>query len=1057
MSRFFIGRPIFSMVLSILLVIMGMVSLAGLPVAQFPEIAPPVIQVLATYVGADALTVEDSVATPIEEQVSGVDQMIYMYSTNANNGQMILNVNFEVESDPDTDQILVQMRYSQAQSQLPSAVEKYGVTVQKSMGSPLAVFSLVSPKGTYDALFLTNYAYININSPMTRVHGVGNVKIYGSSYAMRFWVKPDTLAERGITVPEIVQAIQQQNTVNPAGKIGGEPVPAGQQFTYTVRAQGRLRTVEEFGDVIVRADPDGAIVRMRDVARVELGAQSYQIFGRLNGAPAAILAIYQQPGANAIATVNTARALMEEAKKAFPEDLDYVVSLDTTLAVREGMREIVITLFEALVLVLAVVMLFLQNFRATLIPLVAVPVSLIGTFAFFPLIGFSVNTLSLFGLVLAIGLVVDDAIVVVEAVQHHIEQGLSARDAALKTMEQVSGPIVATTLILVAVFLPTAFLPGITGRLYQQFAVTIAVSVVISSFNALTLSPALAALLLRPRKEGRGPIARFFGAFNRGFSRATDGYVFGCEWLIRKAFISLLILGGVTLAGGLVGSRLAPSFLPSEDQGYLFLNVQLPEAASLQRTDEACRAVEEILAKTPGVQTYNTVMGYSLLTGVTATYSAFFFVQLEPWGERDPKGHTANEILHRLNSSLSRLPQAVAFAIPPPAIPGVGSAGGITFMLEDRSGRDVAYLAEQTEIFVKAANQRPEIARAISLFIPDVPQVFADVNRAKALKLGVDLGSIYQTLQAFMGGLFVNYFNRFGRVWQVYVEAEGEHRQDARDLGQFRVKNRDGEMVPLSTLVETRTVYGPEFTMRFNEYRAAQLLVVPAPGTSGGQAMAALEQVFEDTMPEGMGYDYSGMAYQAKVAAEGISPMAIFGLSLLLVFLILAAQYESWSLPFSVLLGIPIAVFGGLAALWLRAFPSDIYSQIGLVLLIGLSAKNAILIVEFAREEKAGGKSADDAALAAARLRLRPILMTAFAFILGVMPLALASGSGAISRQVLGTTVIGGMLAATVLAIFLIPVTFSIVERIVEWASSSGPGPAPAPPASPSADREFRP
>ncbi|MEE2704081.1 MAG: efflux RND transporter permease subunit, partial [Myxococcota bacterium] len=481
MSRFFIGRPIFSMVLSILLVIMGMVSMAGLPIAQFPQIAPPVIQVLATYVGADALTVEDAVATPIEEQISGVDQMIYMYSTNANNGQMILNVNFEVESDPDTDQILVQMRYSQAQSQLPSAVQSYGVTVQKSMGSPLAVFSLVSPKGTYDALFLTNYAYININSPMTRVSGVGNVKIYGSSYAMRFWVKPDTLAERGITIPEIVQALQEQNTVNPAGTVGGEPVPAGQQFTYTVRAQGRLRTVEEFGDVIVRAEADGAIVRMRDVARVELGAQSYQIFGRLNGAPAAILAIYQQPGANAIATVNAARALLEEAKASFPEDLDYVVSLDTTLAVREGMREILVTLFEALALVLAVVLLFLQSFRATLIPLVAVPVSLIGTFALFPLLGFSINTLSLFGLVLAIGLVVDDAIVVVEAVEHYIEQGLSSRDAALKTMEQVSGPIVATTLILVAVFLPTAFLPGITGRLYQQFAITIAVSVLISS------------------------------------------------------------------------------------------------------------------------------------------------------------------------------------------------------------------------------------------------------------------------------------------------------------------------------------------------------------------------------------------------------------------------------------------------------------------------------------------------------------------------------------------------------------------------------------------------
>jgi HAE1 family hydrophobic/amphiphilic exporter-1 len=1031
MARFFINRPIVAMVISIVMVIIGVVAMVQLPIAQFPDLAPPEIQLEATYVGADALTLEQSVATPIEQQMSGVDNMIYMSSINSSSGLMRLRVNFDVTTDPNTDQILTQMRYTQAESQLPSDVRNYGVRIRKSATSPLALFSLYSPKGTYDDLFLGNYAYININDPMSRVPGVGQVSIFGAGqYAMRFWLRPDTLASLGITISDITAALTNQNTVNPAGQIGAEPVPPGQEFTYTVRAQGRLLSAEEFGNIVVRANPDGSIVRMKDVARIELGSQSYNVKGRLNGAPAAIIAVYQLPGSNAIDTMNRAKQLMEELKRRFPQDLDYTVSLDTTLAVTEGIKEIVKTLFEALALVIIVVYIFLQGWRATLIPLLAVPVSLVGTFAIFPLLGFSINTLSLFGLVLAIGLVVDDAIVVVEAVEHHIEEGMSPRDATLKAMEQVSGPVVAIALILFAVFVPTAFIPGITGRLYQQFAVTIAVSVVISAFNALTLSPALSALLLRPRKEARGPLGAFFRGFNQWFGRATDGYVNWCGHLIRKAGFSMVLLLVVAVFAGLLGSRLPSGFLPEEDQGYFFLNVQLPTAAPLQRTDNVAKHIEGILRETPGVQTFNTVVGFSLLSFVNATYNAFYFVTLKPWDERDPQGLTADVIMRRLNQRLAGLPEAQAFAFAPPAVPGIGTSGGATFMLEDRSDQGIEFLAQNTDRFLQAARQRPEFAALTTTFIPTVPQVFADVDRDKVLKQGVDLGSVYQTLQAFMGGVFVNYFNRFGRVWQVYVQAEGDFRTEADNVGQFRVRNSDGQTVPLSTLVKMETTYGPEFTVRFNGYRAAQINGILAPGYSSGQGMQALEEVFAQTMPREMGYDYSGMSFQEKVAAEGVPASVIFGFSLLFVFLILAAQYESWSLPFSVLLTTPVAVFGAFAALWLRAFENNVYAQIGLVMLIGLSAKNAILIVEFAKVEYEGGKSIVDAALAAARLRLRPILMTAFAFILGVVPLALASGAGGVGRQIMGTGVIGGMLAASVIAIFLIPVSFYVVQRL---------------------------
>jgi len=1031
MAKFFIDRPVVAMVIAILMVMIGIAALVRLPIAQFPNIAPPQIQLWATYVGADALTLEQSVSTPTEQQMSGVDNMLYMYSINSNNGQVRLNVIYDVGTDPNTNQILTQMRYQQSESQMPVEVRNYGITLRKAVASPLALFSVYSPKGTHDALFLTNYANININDPMTRVPGVGQVNVFGAGqYAMRFWVRPDTLAKLNITVSEIIEALTKQNSVNPAGQIGAEPVPPGQIFTYTVRARGRLSSVEEFENVIVRANPDGSIVRMKDVARVELGSQTYNMQGRINGRPAALIAIYQVPGSNALETMTRAKALLDEIKTRFPADMDYELTLDTTRAVSEGIKEIVKTLFIAIALVTLVVFLFLQGWRATLIPLLAVPVSLIGTFIVFPLLGFSINTLSLFGLVLAIGLVVDDAIVVVEAVERHIEEGLSPRDATLKAMDEVSGPVIAIALILVAVFIPSAFIPGITGGLYRQFAVTTAVSVVISALNALTLSPALSALLLRPRTHTRGPLGMFFRGFNRVFDRLTNSYVTCCAFLIRKVGFALLLLVAFAGLAGWFGSRLPTSFLPQEDQGYFYLNVQLPVASSLQRTDEVCKKIEAILKETPGVETFNMVVGFSMLSFSNTTFNAFSFVMLKPWGERDPEGLTAEVIMRRLNQRLAGLMEAQAFAFSPPAIPGVGTSGGITFMLEDRSGGSVEFLAQNTSKFLEVARTRPEFASLMTTFIPSVPQVFADVDHDKVMKQGVDLGAVYRTLQAFMGGTFVNYFNLFGRVWQVYVQAEGEYRTTPENIGQFRVRNAAGQAVPMSTLMSMKTIYGPEFTIRFNGYRAAQINGSVAPGYSSGQAMAALEQVFAETMPAEMGYDYMGMSFQEKQASQGVPPSVVFGLSLMVVFLIMAAQYESWTLPFSVLLSTPIAVFGAFLVLWLRAFENNVYTQVGLIMLIGLAAKNAILIVEFAKLESERGKPLIEAALTGARLRLRPILMTAFAFILGAVPLAIATGAGAKSRQVLGTAVIGGMTTASLIAIFLVPVSFYMVERL---------------------------
>jgi len=1039
MYKFFVDRPVFAMVLAILTVIVGLVVMSTLPITQYPNMVPPQISVTATYPGADAETVANSVASPIEQSMAGVEGMTYQESTSSNNGRMGLTVNFEIGTEPDIDQILTQLRTDQANPQLPQSVREQGITVEQSLASPLMVISLTSPDGSRDSLFLGNYAVINLNDAFTRINGISRVVMQGvGDYAMRVWIDPTELAARGLTVSEVINTINEQNQVNPAGKIGAQPVPPGQEYTYTVQAQGRLKDPREFEKIILRLEDDGSVLRLGDVARVELGASSYGFSARYNGNPSAVLILYQSPGSNALKAAQDARDLLGELSANFPDGMAAQVSLDTTKAVSAGVEEVVKTLLIALVLVLLVVFLFLQGFRATLIPAVAVPVALIGTFILFPVLGFTINTLSLFGLVLAIGLVVDDAIVVVEAVERQIENGLAPREATLKAMSEVSGPIAATSVILAAVFIPTVFLPGITGQLYQQFAVTIAVSVLISSFNALTLSPALAALLLRPKKkEGRGPLAAFFRWFNRVFERATNGYVAVCGGLVRKTFLAVLALLVAAVAAWFTGAKLPSGFIPQEDQGYLFATLTLPPASSLERTEVITAEAEKELMAIPGVDAVTSVSGYNLLTNVQSSYNAFFFVTLTPWSERYSLKNISSQnllaIYGKAQGELGGIIGASSLVSPPPAVPGLGSSGGVNFALRDRQSRGPQFLAEQVRTMTEALEARPEVMAALSFYRADIPQYYADVDRAQVLRQDVPLDTVYQTLQTFLGGAFVNYFNRFGRQWQVYMQAEPEFRQSAEDLQSFYVLNREGDTVPLSSFTTFERRQGPEYVKRYDLFPSASFNVVAASGYSTGEVMGAIETIAGTKLPPGTDIAYSGLSFEQRKAAEGVPPAAIFGLSLVFAYLILAALYESWSLPFSVLLSLPVAILGAFLFLFVRGFEDNIYTQIGLILLIGLAAKNAILIVEYARQQKEQeGLSIRDAALTAARLRLRPILMTSIAFILGCVPLAIALGAGMVSRQILGTAVIGGMVFATGIAIFLIPAIFALVERIID-------------------------
>ncbi len=1022
------------MVIAIVIVIVGTVFMLGLPIEQYPNLTPPIVQVRANYTGANALNVEESVATPLEQQINGVDQMIYMKSTNANDGTMAIDVSFDVGTDPDMNTVLTQNRVSAATAKLPEAVKKLGVTTQKSLPNILMLITLTSD-GRYDQNFLGNYALINIKDQLARVKGIGRVDVLGASdYSMRIWIKPDRLSHMGITVPEIIKAINEQNIIVPGGKFGAEPSPPGTEFTYTVRLPERFNSPEAFGDIVVRTNPDGSQVKLRDVSTINLGVETYNAFTRLNKETCSVIALYQAPGSNAVELAQNIITEMEVLSQNFPESVKYDVSLDSTAPITAGIRDIVITLLEALALVIFVVFVFIQDWRATLIPTIAIPVSLVGAFIFFPLLGFTINVLSLLGLVLAIGIVVDDAIVVVEAVQVNIEKGMSSKEATLDAMKKVTAPVIATTLVLVAVFIPVAGMAGITGRLYQQFAITIVVSVIVSSVNALSLSPALASILLKKPKPYKGLLGNAFGGFNKWMGKSTDSYMSFTNIVTRKIKRSVVFIVIVTLAAGLFGKLVPGGFIPEEDMGYLFVNMQLPNAASLQRSDAIAKDIEDIIMEFPEVEYVTTATGFSLLSGAMASNTGFMFVTLNDWKERDI---TAKEFINALNVQLaSRIKGAQVFAFGPPAIPGLGNGSGFSIMIQDRAGNTTDYLAQNTMKFIQAANARPEIGSAFTTFQAGVPQRYMDIDKEKALKLGVSLNDLYTTVGAFMGGSYVNDFTRFGRLYKTYIQAEPEYRVDESQISNFFIKNKDGNMVPLATMATIKPISGPDYTNRFNLYRSVEVTGGPAKGYTSAQAMKALEEVAAEVLPQDMGYAWNAMSFQEKKASGSLGIILTF--SLLFVFLILSAQYESWSLPFAILLGTPFAIFGALFFLWASrlispTFENNIFAQVSFVMLIGMAAKNAILIVEFANEEFKGGSKLFDSAIKAAQSRFRPILMTAFSFILGVFPLVIASGSGAEARKVMGVALLGGMAVATLLGVFLYPMLFVMVGKLAKY------------------------
>ena len=1029
MSAFFIKHPAIAAVIAIVTTLLGLVCMFNLPISQYPEITPRTIQLQAMFPGANAQAVADSVGTPLERQISGVQGMDYMTSVSSNNGVYNLSVIFEPGSDTDIDQVLTNMRYGQASSQLPQEVQSTGVTIKRQPGLPLMIYSLTSPDGSYNSVDLANYAQVKLIDELKRVEGVGEVQVYGAGrYSIRIWLDTSKMTHYGVSVNEVRGAISAQNTTNPGGKIGADPVPDGQEQTITVRTQGRLSEPHEFEDIIIRQNGD-EILYLKDIAKVELGAEDYSVTGRLNGEVSAAIVIFQSPGSNAIATADRVEKLLEAKAPLMPEGITGRVSLDTTTAVRYSIDEIKHTFMEAVILVALVVYVFLQNWRATLIPLIAVPVSLISTFCLFPVLGFSLNTISLLGMVLAIGLVVDDAIVVVEAVQEHIDKGLNPRMASFAAMQEVSGPVIAIALVLAAVFLPSLLLEGITGTLFKQFAVTIAISMLISAFNALTLSPALCALLLKPQNAGRKSLfSPFHRLFNRCYGRVSNGYTRMCGGLARKLAISiplLLLFWGAVVP---VAERIPGGFLPDEDQGFLLACLILKPNTSLQVAYEQDKKFEAAL-QDPAVKNLTTVVGLNILNSVQTPGACIAFIELKDWSERP---ETSAELAGKLQGKLAQAGlDGMAMVLEPPAIPGVGTANGVTMVLEDLEGQGVAYLHEQVQRFQEAASRRPEIALCMDMMMADMPQKYVNLDKEKCKFHKVDIDAANGILASYNGSSFINYFNAFGQQWQVYIQAQGEDRASLEKMDGFFVTNADGARVPLSALVNIREIEDTEFVMHHNIYNAAKLNVMPRPGHSTQQVMDALEEVFHQTMdPTKVGFDYQDMSFQENKVRNSIGLGAIFTMSAVFAFLILVALYEKWSLPLAVFLTVPIAVLGAYAGLFWQGMELTLYAQIGLVMLVGLAAKNAILIVEFANLEMQRGKGLMEATLAAARLRLRPILMTSLAFVLGCIPLMLSSGSGALARNAIGTVVVIGMGVATLVGAFLIPCSYVFIMRL---------------------------
>ena len=1028
-SRFFIHRPIFAGVMSIVIVIIGGITIPFLPIEQTPDITPPTVEVKARYPGASATVIAETVAFPIEEQVNGVENMIYLSSKSSDDGSMTLTVTFEVGTDIDMATVLVQNRVSMAEPKLPEEVKREGITTKKKSTAIVLMVSLFSPNGDFDEIYLSNYINTQIKDVLTRINGVGEVQIMGAKdYGMRIWLNPNTLKARGLTTMDVLAAIREQNVQVAAGQIGAPPSAPGQEFQYTVNTLGRLSDVEQFKNIILKVGEGGRLVRVRDVARVELGAQAYNWYAQLDGSPSIAIGIYQLPGANALDVAKNVRAEMDRLAVTFPEGLDYKIAYDTTKFITASLKEVLITLVIAIILVVLTVYVFLQDFRTTLIPAVTIPVSLIGTFAVMAVLGLSINTLTLFGLVLAIGIVVDDAIVVVENTMRIMDtEGLSAKAATEKAMVEITGPVIATTMVLLAVFLPTAMMGGITGKLYQQFALTIATATVFSSVNALTLSPALCGILLRPTPSKRGV---FFSGFNRMFDWTTRRYMGIVRLVVRRTAIAMLVFAGLIALLVMCFRAIPTGFIPDEDQGYVMIAVQLPDGATLERTEAVMDRINTIALETPGVAHAITIGGYSLLDQVVVPNAGAVFVTLHPWDERSTADLQAEGVLRALRGRLAGIQAGICFALNPPPIQGLGTAGGFEYQLQDRGGAGLIQLEAVANDLVFEGNADPVLTRMNSSFRANVPQVYLDVDRTKAKTLGVPLDEIFGTLQAFLGSAYVNDFNIFGRTYKVMIQADQQFRSRVEDIDQLEVRDGQGNMVPLSTLLTVTDSAGPTTILRYNLYPSSTITGMAAPGFSSGQSIARMEALSETLLPPSIGFEWSGVTLQ-QLAAGNQTPI-IFALAIIFVYLFLAAQYESWSIPVVVLLSVPLAILGAVGLTWLRRYDNNIYTQIGIVLLIGLAAKSAIMIVEFAKQLRDEGKSIQEAATEASRLRFRPILMTAFSFILGVIPLLIATGAGASSRRALGTAVFGGMVASTVLGVMLIPMLYVVVQRISE-------------------------